>query len=527
MRLEMGAARLLVIIAACTALPCLTVTTEAFQTGSVSVGAEIATATPTLAPTHAFTWTPSSTHTPARSETPDAYPTHATLPSFRVLSYNILYGAGVQRKWDSALPPALVGKDRLPELLSFIKSANPDIWGVEEANGWDEGTPPVIQQVANALGMDYYLVKTAGGFHLGLLTKFRILETENLTVDVGRQGALRAALQLPDGERLNVFVAHLDPSSSDSRLCQVSALLQRLRPYLRQRTILIGDMNFTPQSREYQSLERAGWRPVAVETTVGIDQIWATPLVEWSSTQWFHALTLPKDLSDHNPIGAEIRLNSPVSSANPQTPLPSPQPAAIPAYLSETLSGVMVSRSERFDGACSLSQWSSRWKTERLTNGVLEIEGEEPWKAYAFRHREFARGEGVLLRFQYAKASEFEIYLDNAGWSTDRYRRFGINFRADAVQSVIWQSSTDVHGENLNGNLSVRPDAWFSLLLAIDKQGEVLVRSWDLADPSHSMKFQQPMGTPWTEMPWVLRVGVNMGKVLIGDMLELSFDSIR
>ncbi len=82
------------------------------------------------------------------------------------MSYNILYGAGVDRLWDTALPPNLAGQSRLSVLLS------------------------VIQQVGEELSMNYYLAWTASRFHLGLLTKFPILEAENLSAEVRRQGAL-------------------------------------------------------------------------------------------------------------------------------------------------------------------------------------------------------------------------------------------------------------------------------------------------------------------------------------------------
>ncbi|MCI0478074.1 MAG: hypothetical protein L0Y55_17670, partial [Anaerolineales bacterium] len=137
-----------------------------------------ATRMPTTAPT--VTTTPTSVAVPTFTLTP------TPLARFKILSYNILYGAGVERQYDAGVLPHLVGKNRLPDLVSFVRTINPDVWSIQEANGWERGTPPVIQQVAQELGMNYHLAQTPGGFHLGLITKFEIVETENLSAEVGR-----------------------------------------------------------------------------------------------------------------------------------------------------------------------------------------------------------------------------------------------------------------------------------------------------------------------------------------------------
>lgn len=483
------------------------------------------TDTPPATWTATATWTPTST--PTATATPTLSPTPTPLASFKVLSYNILYGAGFDRQWDAGVPPHLVGKNRLPDLLAVVRAANPDIWGIQEATGWDRGTPSVIQQVAQELGMNYFLAQVPSGFHLGLVTKFEILETENLSAEVGRQGVLRATLLSPAGKKLNVFIVHLDPASADTRLCQVSTLVQQMQPYTGQWTILMGDMNFQPSSREYQRLEQAGWKPMAVEPSWGIDQIWVYPSVPWTSTTWFQSLPVPKDISDHNPIGAELGtfpMAVPPPTGTPFLPTPA---APLPPLESDALTGVRVLRFDGFDDPCAFSQWTSRWTTEKFSNGVLEITGEEPWQAVASRYKEFSAGQGMLIRFQYTHGSEFEFHFDNRGWNSDLYRLFGINVFNNRARAITWQGSTVPRSERLSDDPDFAPDIWYTLLLALGKDGELGAQIWDPTDPKRVVKYRGGWDDKSSRLPWIFQISVNRGKVLIDSLTEISFSEIK
>ena len=149
--------------------------------------------------------------------------------------------------------------------------------------------------------------KNTGGLSPGAAQQVRDRGNDGPLRASGAPGHATATLRTPDGGRLVVFLVHLDPSSSDARSCEVNTLLQEMQPYLAQRAILIGDMNFASMTREHRQLEQAGWKQAAVETAWGIDQIWVSPAVEWSTTSWFQSLPVPIGISDHNPIGARTR----------------------------------------------------------------------------------------------------------------------------------------------------------------------------------------------------------------------------
>jgi endonuclease/exonuclease/phosphatase family metal-dependent hydrolase len=264
---------------------------------------------------------------------PTSTPTPASLMTIKVISYNVLFGAGVDRKYDDLLSPELRNKNRLPKLVSVINGVKPDILGIQEANGWNKGEPPVVQQVAEQLDMNYYLAEAPNDFHVVLFTKFKIAAPKNLS---GKEGdtifetmrGLRATLLTPDGRSLNVFIVHLDPFSTRIRLYQVDTLIDKLEPYGEQMTILLGDMNFCVGSPEYTTLEQAGWRNIVVATD--IDQIWISTATNWTSKPFLLLGNFVMDvwnLSDHLLVSAEISIYPTWAGVPTSTPyLRSPGP---------------------------------------------------------------------------------------------------------------------------------------------------------------------------------------------------------
>lgn len=239
-----------------------------------------------------------------------------TIPEpIKVTSYNILFGAGVDPGWENAAahlsPFAYPGK-RLSQILAIIKAAEPDILGIQEAAGWDSASPAVAQQVADELGMDYFLAHVGNGLHLVLFTRYKIIETENLSDQMGNVGALRATLSTPDGQLINVFITHLDPFSAATRASELAFLTRKMSAYLQTPTILMGDMNFyclddPGNCQEYAVLSQAGWH-LAQAGKYKIDQIWASPRLNQSVEMTFPGASF--DISDHLPVGAIFEIPS-------------------------------------------------------------------------------------------------------------------------------------------------------------------------------------------------------------------------
>ena len=209
----------------------------------------------------------------------------------RVMSYNILFGAGVNRESNM---------NRLSDLITLVKQVNPDIMGLEEVCEWESGNPTIISQFASELDMNYYYAPTWRGIDLAIFSKFTILETENLSEYVGNNGALRVVLQTPDGQKLNVVVVHLDPEDVVLRSSQFDKLRRTMESYSNQPSILMGDTNALPNSQEVKYLTQGGWELVQSET---IDNIFMLSKQAWSKAP---ISIMDTGISDHKPVGATI-----------------------------------------------------------------------------------------------------------------------------------------------------------------------------------------------------------------------------
>lgn len=241
-------------------------------------------------------------------------PTAATQEMVTVMTYNIENGGGAgptdpNGRWCCGPPPrgccGAGGGNRLPRILEVIRAANPDILGIQEAFLWQLDDEAIARQVAAELGVNYFIGESgdADGAHVALFTRFDIADAENYPGafetgdEPGRARAgLHAELITDSGRTLHVFVVHLRPYTAE-----ISFLLEQMRPYLNDLTLLLGDMNFTDPSDQAIMLRDAGWKhPLAKGQD--IDQIWTSPALELyvQSGPW-----IPPDLirgtSDHPP----------------------------------------------------------------------------------------------------------------------------------------------------------------------------------------------------------------------------------
>jgi endonuclease/exonuclease/phosphatase family metal-dependent hydrolase len=240
------------------------------------------------------------------TETATATATPAPVETIQVMTYNILIGGGLCPEIEPYAAQQGFHPDRFTKILDIIKKASPDIVGIQEANCWDRGTPPVFQKVASQLGMTGFLARGSEDFRVVLLTRFKIVKAEDLR-DLGiGNGALYAKLMTPKGQVVHVFVVHLIPQAPEYRVAELESLLPKMQPYLKSNTILMGDMNFSgiAAGPEQQKLTQAGWR-LGTMGYYTIDQIWTTPLLKRSLSvlPFTHSKADP---SDHVPIGAVI-----------------------------------------------------------------------------------------------------------------------------------------------------------------------------------------------------------------------------
>ena len=258
-----------------------------------------------------------------RSATSSPRWTVAPQETIKVMTYNILIGAGVDpfsEKWaaDQGYPG-----NRLSEVLEVIKTADPDILGIQEANGWDKGDPTIIQLVADELRMSYFIGKGINpDSRVALLTKFNIKEAKDYPENYVC-GALKAEVVTPKGRSIQVFVVHFIPPtkpaeekpeplknvpSNEIYDREVSFLVEKMKPYSNSSIILMGDMNKPPSQLE-TVLHKANLSLIVADPRTHIDSIWVSPALASN-----RSMTIPGKLtqgtSDHWPVLAEIDIPS-------------------------------------------------------------------------------------------------------------------------------------------------------------------------------------------------------------------------
>ncbi len=129
-----------------------------------------------------------------------------------LVSYNILVGGYNVRN---------NGMPRTQQLLSIIRSANPDIVGlVEAANSPAQQSPLVIEELAEALGMRLIQSEPSGcadNYHTALLTRLPVIDTQLHSHPNLHRSLLEVRVQETNGQPLTVYVAHLSAAFNHGR----------------------------------------------------------------------------------------------------------------------------------------------------------------------------------------------------------------------------------------------------------------------------------------------------------------------
>ena len=464
-----------------------------------------------------------STPIPTLTAIPEITATPLPLLSVNALTYNILYGAGVNRSRDKDLPLRLRDIDRTPLLMAFLKETNADIVGLQEVVGWQEGSPSFMETFAAELGMNYFLADSQlTDMNVAILTKYEIAETEDYSDQIEAQSYLRAKLITPDGEPLNVFVVHLG-STLIGRSCEVEFLLTKMEPYKQQRTILMGDMNFGAGSPETDLLANAGWIWVTTEPNLARDQIWVSPSMVWTRNQWILPLVDNRKVSDHYPLGSAFDIFSHSGELLPTPIQTTPETKSIPdlpILVTDALKSQTVSQSSSLGSQCSISQWAVYSNEVKVVDDYLKFIGRKDWQTGAMYNAIIPEGKSILLNFLFTPESEFNIFLESGNWADPAYRRFGVYMNGESFWSDMWTGETPLGGDNWN--IQPKPDTWYNLLLMADKDAKFTGYLWNPDDPENVAVYHREMEADWGNLPWHMSVGANQGILQIKDVFVIG-----
>jgi len=182
--------------------------------------------------------------------------------ALRVIAYNIYAGKG----WPSDRPLAkkAVQSGQMARRLAMeLALHNPDIVNFSESP-----SEAMAKEIAGYLGMHHVRFPSGGSWPGTLLSKFEILDPENVPLGYERPKALftrhwgRGTVKLPDGETLIVHSAHLFPGADPTtRLKEIRTMLDAMKSDLAsgQSMLLMGDLNHRPDTEEYKLWIDAGW----------------------------------------------------------------------------------------------------------------------------------------------------------------------------------------------------------------------------------------------------------------------------
>ena len=95
-----------------------------------------------------------------------------------------------------------------------------------------------------------------------------------------------------------------------------------------------------------------------------------------------------------------------------------------------------------------------------------------------------------------------EILFRAGDPGTDGYRQFGVwPNKRPAVD--LWQRYyIEIPANKLNGNLRLKPNTPYGLLMVIGDNGELLAVIWDLATETDRAIYNETLGQGWTGRSW-------------------------
>ncbi|MEA3350557.1 MAG: hypothetical protein U9Q82_08055 [Chloroflexota bacterium] len=245
------------------------------------------------------------------------------------------------------------------------------------------------------------------------------------------------------------------------------------------------------------------------------------PLPEATQTAVVSTETLaPSDTPTEIPATATHTPTLTSTSTPTKPPIPPTPTVAPPMVLLDYLDNVSVTQTDYFESSMGWDLW-----TGKISNGVLEIIGKD-WNGLAKR-RKISEGEGIIIDFKYEKNSEFELMFDYGEWWTDPYRRFGIYIWGSYPKANLWLGKNGLGFNNLHGNFQPKADTWYTLLMAVDSDGEFLSLIWDPTDPTQIFSYHEKAGEKWAGYSWVFKLGANAGTITFDNFMKITFDEMK
>ncbi len=237
-----------------------------------------------------------------------------TQPSFRVMSYNIHHGEGLDKKLD------------LERIAKLILDAKADVVGLQEVDRGVERTQKrdLPAELAKLTGMHVHFENNfpyqGGEYGNAVLSRFPIKRAKNTHYKMLREGEQRGVLQLVldvHGREVLFLNTHIDYRKDDAeRLLNVNELKAIVAAASAMPVIMVGDFNATPESQTIANIKAFitdawdlvgkgnGFTISVRKPNKRIDYIWITK----GTIEPLRMEVLHSEASDHLPLIGELRL---------------------------------------------------------------------------------------------------------------------------------------------------------------------------------------------------------------------------
>jgi endonuclease/exonuclease/phosphatase family metal-dependent hydrolase len=199
-----------------------------------------------------------------------------TKDTLRVIAYNVYGCTGWPRNHKMAQKANREGQmpARIAQELTLY---DPDIINFSESP--DES---IVKEIAKHLDMDYVQFSSAGNWPGTLLTRYEIVNSENVPVVNGKRPEDlftrhwgKATVRLPQDKLVSVHSIHLYPHDKPEaraiRKREIAKILESLQEDMKNKNsiLVLGDLNHTPSMPGYQQWMEAGWTDTFSEAGEG------------------------------------------------------------------------------------------------------------------------------------------------------------------------------------------------------------------------------------------------------------------
>ena len=162
-----------------------------------------------------------------------------------------------------------------------------------------------------------------------------------------------------------------------------------------------------------------------------------------------------------------------------------------------------------------------------LSNGVAVISGNEydyPYIAYKI-DTGVREGRGVLVSFKFTAGAWWHFMFLSGIYDAPEHRAWGVT---DAKERFFVKVNEWYGVETMPGNLDLRPNTWYSLLLAVDEGPTFLAVLWESDNPVNMAQIREGFsGDRWEDRGWVFWISGLGGELTIDEITELRFNGIR